>query len=127
MKTIRAKSRPMSPGLVALLGGVAVLALDAAGSIASRRWRFRYPLLTPISLLLYALTGFVAAREGDHFLVGAAAGAAVAAVEATAGWRVSRALGADDESRVSERMEAGVAGALTVTGAVLGGLAGIAA
>jgi hypothetical protein len=76
---------------------------------------------------LYAATGFMAARSGDSFVAGAAAGAAVAAVESTVGWRISRAFGVDSEDAVTPRREMGTAIAVTITGAILGGIAGLAA
>ena len=71
---------------------VLVLAFDAVGSAASRRWGFRYGRLAPVSYLIYFGIGFVAARIGDtdaSLLVGAT----VAAVDASLGWAISWAIG----------------------------------
>ena len=57
-------------------------------------------------------------------LAAAAAGSAVGAVEAIFGWRISRALGADD-SDVTERAEITTAAAVTLVGAMFGALGGI--
>jgi hypothetical protein len=108
---------------ISIVGCCAVLAFDAAAALASRRFGFSYGLLAPGSLLLYAATGYLAGKQATSlFVVGAAAGAAVAATEATLGWRISRALGIEDN--VSPRMETGVAIVVTLTGALLGGVAG---
>ena len=115
----------MSPILVALAGCTTILAFDAIGSLLARRFGFAYALLAPGSLALYAATGFFAARAQDGFLVGAAAGAAVAATESTLGWRISRAVGVDREDAVTSRGEMAVAGAVTLSGAILGGAAGL--
>lgn len=51
----------------------------------------------------------------------------MAAVEATVGWRISRALGVDRADAVTEGQEMGVAAFVTVSGAVLGAVGGLLA
>jgi len=117
----------VSPVVVALLGCCAVLLFDAVGAVAARRIGFSYKRLAAGSLALYAATGFFAAGENGLVLVGAAAGAAVAAVESTFGWRISRAVGVDSEEDVEPDAEMSVATLVTLSGAFLGGLAALAA
>lgn len=115
----------MPVGLVIALGCCAVLATHAAGARAARDFGFRYALLAPLSLALYAFVGFAAARRGDFVLFGTLGGACAAAVDATAGWRVARIVGIDHALAVTSRQEARVAAKLTLTGALLGTLAGL--
>ena len=115
----------MNVVLIALAGCVAVLLIDAAGARASSRLGFDYRWLTPLSLLLYAATGYLAADAGGHFLVGAAAAAAVGATDATLGWRISNSLGASEQ--VSQRVEAGTAAMVTLLAAGIGAGAGLVA
>jgi hypothetical protein len=117
----------MSPVVIVALGCCGVVALDALGSLLARSIGFNYALLTPVSLVLYAATGFLAAREADLWLVGSVGGAATAATDATIGWRISRLLGADREDAVTANLEMGVATMVTLGGAVIGTLAGLAA
>jgi hypothetical protein len=81
-----------------LIGAGAVLALDTFGSLASLRFKFTYARLAPISQLLWALTGFLAAysrasRIGGALAIGAMAGGVVGLTEATLGWSISWRLG----------------------------------
>jgi hypothetical protein len=117
----------MSAVAIALVGSAAVLVLDTAGSLAARRFGFRYALLTPLSFAIYAATGFLAARAGGSAMAGATAGAAAAAVDATVGRRISRAAGVDDLEDVTPGFEMGVATMVTLTGAAIGGAAGLVA
>jgi hypothetical protein len=112
-------------GLAILLGCLAVLALDGGGARASQRFGFRYALLAPASLLLYVLTGFFAARLGDFVLFGTLGGACAAAVDATFGWRLARALGIEHAHRDTLHEEARVAAKVTLGGALVGTLAGL--
>ena len=75
-----------------LLGAVAVLALDTAGSFASRAFGFDYALLGLVSVMIYGATGYAVARRADR---GAAvrAGAIVGIVDATLGWGISWLVG----------------------------------
>jgi hypothetical protein len=114
---------------VAIAAGaaVAVLALDAGSVVAARRFGFSYGKLWPLSLLAYAVAGFLAAEAAGVWAAGAVAGATAAAVESTVGWRIARRLGVPDHPELTERLEAATATAVTVSGAVLGGLAGLLA
>jgi hypothetical protein len=113
----------MPPIAIVLLGCCAVVALDAAGALLASRRGFDYARLAPVSLLLYALFGFLAAGAAGQIVYGSFAGAAAAAVDATVGWRVSRALGAG-ERHVPEHVEIGTATVVTLLGAVIGTVAG---
>jgi hypothetical protein len=113
--------------VIVVLGCCAVLAFDAVGALAARRIGFNYAFLTPVSLILYAATGFFAAQAADVWLAGSLGGAAAAATDATVGWRVARSLGVDREDAVTPNLEMGVATMVTLGGAALGTLAGLAA
>lgn len=109
----------MPPILIVLCGCVAVLAFDAAGSLIARRSGIDYRRLALGSLVIYALFGFLAAGAAGAVIYGSLAGAAAAATDATVGWRISRALGADRQV-VSERVEMGTATMVTILGALIG-------
>jgi hypothetical protein len=117
----------VSPVVVGFLGCCAVLLFDAVGALAARRIGFPYARLLAGSWALYGLTGYLAARESGVTLVGAAAGAAVAATDSTVGWRIARALRVDSEADVEPGVEIGVAIAVTLSGALIGALAALAA
>jgi hypothetical protein len=106
---------------------LAVLVLDSVGGLLARRIGFNYVLLTPTSLLLYAATAFLAAREADAWLFGSLGGAAAAATDGTVGWRIARMLEVDSEDAVSPNLEMGVATIVTLGGAMGGTLAGLLA
>jgi hypothetical protein len=81
-----------------LLGVIAVLTLDTAGSLLSQRLRFRYTKLTPISLLLWATSAAVASRGAAPDLIksiglGWMAGLIVGLADSTVGWWISWRLG----------------------------------
>ncbi len=101
--------------------------LDSVGGLLARRIGFNYVLLTPTSLLLYAATAFLAAREADAWLFGSLGGAAAAATDGTVGWRIARMLEVDSEDAVSPNLEMGVATIVTLGGAMGGTLAGLLA
>lgn len=117
----------MSPSAIVVLGCLAVLVFDTAGALLVRRFPFDYQLLAPVSLALYAGTGYLAAAAADVWLLGAVGGAAAAATDATVGWRIGRALGVDRAGRVSDGQEAVVAIVVTGVGAVLGAATGLLA
>jgi hypothetical protein len=73
-------------------GAVAVLALAALGSAASRLLGFEYALLTPITLLLYVGVGAYVGL-GAPVARATLAGAAVGAIDATLGWLIAYAIG----------------------------------
>jgi hypothetical protein len=79
-------------GTAVLVGAIAVLVFDTAGSIASRQLGFAYSRLAPGSFLVYALVGMAVGRSGS-LGAAAASGAAVAFVEATIGWMISWRIG----------------------------------
>lgn len=117
----------MSPVMIAVVGGVGVLLFDAIAAVIARTGLVAYTWFAPGSLIAYGLAGYFAAgaASGGPVVVGAAAGAAAAASESTIGWRIARALGVDDVSRVSERDEAAAAAMVTCTGAILGAVGGL--
>jgi hypothetical protein len=117
----------MSTIAIIVLGCVAVLVLDTLGSLLARRTGFKYTLLTPLSVAIYAATAYFAAREADVWLVGSLAGAATAATDATLGWRIPRRVGIEREDSVTEAQEASVAAVVTLGGAVIGTIAGLLA
>ena len=112
----------MTAVVLTAVGCVAVLVLDAIGSLAARAIGFPYPWLAPFSLALYAVTGFFAADAAGHLLAGAAAGAVLGLVDATAGWRISDTLGPELEA-LPGKTRRSVAADVTAIGA-FGGLVG---
>ena len=118
----------MSAVLITVLGCVGVLAFDALASLAARLTPLRYTWFAPGSLVIYALTGYFAGAAADSIVAGAAAGAAVAAVESTLGWRVlARLMGVDEQTAVTERVEVATAAAVTLLGAGLGAIGALLA
>ena len=77
--------------------------------------------------LLYAATGFLAARDADAWLLGSLGGAAAAATDATVGWRLARLLEVDRDDAVTPNVEKGVATIVTLGGGIVGTLAGLLA
>ncbi|MDO8213325.1 hypothetical protein [Conexibacter sp. CPCC 206217] len=77
--------------------------------------------------MVYAGTAYFAAAEAGARLAGPVAGATVAAVDASLGWRLSRRLGVEEPAAVAEHGESAVAVNVIALGAVLGGLAGLIA
>jgi hypothetical protein len=117
----------MSAVVIGVIACVGVLVFDAVASVIARLTPLRYTWFAPGSLAIYLAAGYFAGDAADSILAGAAVGAATAAVEATLGWRVSRLIGVDSADEVSERMEAGVATLVTVSGAMLGALGAVLA
>ena len=86
--------------LYTLLGILLVTITDALGSVASRKLDFNYGYLTPLSLGIYMLVGYLVSKE--YGLTYAIISACIVGVfDATAGWQLSVALkantGLDDE------------------------------
>ena len=80
------------------VGAACVLALDTFGSLAARRGKIRYTALAPVSLLLWGLTGALAAASvplsfANRVLVGAVAAGMVGLVDVTVGWWIAWQLG----------------------------------
>jgi len=117
----------VAPVTATLLGCAAVLAFDALCAVITRSTGVAYGRFAAGSLLLYCLAGYLAARSDPRVIVGAAAGAAVAATEATVGWRIARAMGVDKEARISQGEEIVTTVSVTIIGAILGAAASLAA
>ena len=83
----------MSPKvrLVLFLSGAIVL-FDAIASIASRQLGFPYTNAAVGSYILYAIGGFLAARQAN-LAFAAQVGAVLGLIDATLGWAVSSAIG----------------------------------
>ena len=73
-------------------GAVSVLAIDALGSFACRRFGIPYQRLMILSVVVYALVGILGSRAGSAF-AGAAAAAIVGLIDSTVGWRISWLIG----------------------------------
>ncbi len=101
------------------------------GRWASERWAFEYTTLLPVAYLVYALSGYFAARSSSMWY-GALAGAAVAAIDAFV-WAVLGTPGLDPQTKA--QAPPGTFGVMVVvtglivalTGAVSGLLGGFAA
>ncbi len=80
--------------LYTFLGILLITIIDALGSIASRKLDFNYGYLTPLSLGIYMLMGFMVSKEFG--LTWAVISACIVGVfDATAGWQLSVALKAN--------------------------------
>jgi hypothetical protein len=112
--------------IVAISLGIAiVLTFDAVGSLAARRYSFRYSKLAPASLVLDFLIGFMAAQLTDTDTA-VLVGVMVGAVDATVGFLISWVIGPGrvEWERMGLRLSAGPALRMFVTMVVLaGGLA----
>jgi hypothetical protein len=117
----------MSAVVIGVLACVGVLVFDAVASLIARSTPLRYTWFAPGSLAIYLAAGYFAGDAADSILAGAAAGAAAAAVEATLGWRISRAMGVDAAGDITESVEARVATLVTLSGAALGALGALLA
>ena len=78
--------------IIALATAVVIVAFDAAAALAARRMGFNYTLATIGSVLIYATSGFFAARTGGVDAT-VKLGAIAALTDATLGWRVSWLIG----------------------------------
>ena len=86
--------------LYTLLGILLVTITDGLGSVASRKFDFNYGYLTPLSLGIYMVVGYLVSKE--YGLTYAIISACIVGVfDATAGWQLSVALkantGLDDD------------------------------
>ena len=54
-----------SPLLRFILGVILIVFLDSIGAIASNRFNFKYIQLIPLSLAIYAVTGYILAKVTD--------------------------------------------------------------
>ena len=80
--------------LYTLLGILLVTIIDALGSIASRKLHFNYGYLTPLSLGIYLLVGYLVSKEfGLTYAI--LSGCIVGVYDATAGWQLSATLKAN--------------------------------
>ena len=114
------------PARIILLCCLAALAFDAAGAFLSRLLDFPYAYLSPISLLIYALAGFLVAPRGSIW-TGLWAGAVVGFVDGTLGWAISWVIGPGDVSALQPTLDmlVGAAVIAVVIGAVCGLVGGV--
>jgi len=112
-----------------LLGIIAVWTLDTIGSLLSRRLRFRYTQLTPVSLLFWAASAAVASRGAAPDLIksiglGWMAGLVVGLADSTVGWWISWRLGPGRlrPELVSNRNVLRIVFRVTMLAAALGGV-----
>lgn len=79
---------------ILIIGIIAILILDVIGSLASKTFNFNYANLTFLSLLVYGLVGFKATQI-QNLKTAALLGGIIGLVDATAGWALSTAIGAN--------------------------------
>jgi hypothetical protein len=105
--------------------GVAVLAFDTFGSLASRRFHFAYSRLMVGSFAIYVAVGFLTATEKSIGL-SVFAGGMVGLIESTLGWAISWKIGpgrpAADHLATSRILSTVVL--VTATAGVFGGFGG---
>jgi hypothetical protein len=112
---------------VAVGCALGVVAFDAIAALLSREAGFDYDYAGLGSLLLYAATGYLAARGRTTRRLEAAAGAGfvVGAVDATLGWAIAWAIGPGRIEELTPALwfiTAAMTGALALGVAVLGGV-----
>ena len=118
----------MSARGVILACCVGIVVFDGVAAACAEVFDFSYGLLAPLSFLLYASAGFLAARAAGDARAGLVAGLAVAATDATLGWALSAAIGpglpaAGDRDAA---LLAGTAVGVATIGGVLGLVGGLA-
>jgi hypothetical protein len=115
---------------IIVIGGIGILAYRAIAAAAAGAIGVDYARFVVGSYIIFAIAGYLAGRAGPLWW-GAVAGAAIAGVEALAGWRLAAAVGPQSVRLVLEEARTGrswtslvllvmVAGAiLGVTGAAI--------
>jgi hypothetical protein len=119
------KSMPALGGIL-LLGGLAIVAYDGLASVLATWLRFKYTYASLGSFLIYAITGYFAARVADQSSA-LFAGAVLGVVDATLGWSISWSLGQGRLANITIGRWFGTAilvSALATAIAGLGGLVG---
>lgn len=122
----------MTPLLrVIIVGGIGILAYQAIAAAAAGALQVNYTKFAFGSYAIYAAAGYFASRRGP-VLWGVLAGAAVAAVEAVAGWRLAAVVGPDIVRLGLNDAHAGrswlaLAAVIVVVGAMLGLLGAVIA
>ena len=81
--------------LLLAVGITTVTVIDSLGSITSRKWRYNYALLSPLSFLVYTAIGYF-----GYIVLGSSAwvfiiAALVGIYDSTIGWRISTILNAN--------------------------------
>jgi hypothetical protein len=74
------------------MGILAIILLDALGSIASKQLGFKYTSLAALSFIIYGAVGFFATKQSD-LKTGILMAAATGFFDATIGWKISMMLG----------------------------------
>jgi hypothetical protein len=101
------------PWRIVLGGGAAIVIFDALAASAAKALDLDYALAAFGSVFIYAVVGRVVRRTGRDLRACALAGAAVALIDATAGWAVSGAI-------VPDQIED--FGAVAIVGIILGAM-----
>lgn len=105
-----------------------MVVFDLVWSSLARFGGYRYSSLGWVSLLIYGTAGFVATRGSGSVTASAAAGMAVAGIDATLGWALSIAIGPGRPDWAMTAPEvAGTVVLVALSGAVLGVIGGLLA
>lgn len=83
------------------IGILAILFIDTVGSITSNKLNFSYSYLSPISFLIYTSIAFWVTRKINR-KAGITIAALLGLIDATIGWKISMALGANIENATIE-------------------------
>ncbi len=75
-----------------LIGVVAIVVLDAAGSLCAKEFHFAYGSLTPVSFLIYFFTAFEITRA-KNIKPGILSSTLLGAFDASLGWLIAWLLG----------------------------------
>jgi hypothetical protein len=80
--------------LIIFVGIIAVTLIDTLGSFSSRKLKYNYAYLTPLSLAVYTLVGFYVSKVSqlDSAIM---ANCLVGIYDGTIGWKIAVALDAD--------------------------------
>lgn len=90
---------------IIIIGGIGILAYRAIAASAAGALGFEYTRFIIGSYVICAITGYVAGKRGPLWW-GAVTGAAVAAVEVIAGWRLAAAVSPAAARQVIEEARA---------------------
>ena len=108
------------PWRIVFCGGAAIVIFDALAASAAKTFDFDYALAVFGPFLIYGVVGCLVSRTGGTLPAAAVAGAAVALVDATAGWAVSAAIGPGRIEDVGAAEIVGVQLGAVLVGALFG-------
>ncbi len=112
------------PWRIVAYGGAAIVIFDAIAASAAKAFDFDYALAVFGSFFIYGVVGRLMSSTGGDLRASAFAGAAVALIEATAGWAVSAAIGPGRIEDVNAAEIVGILLGMVLLGALFGWVGG---